>query len=73
MKYSMLEMADYVGSRSGFTKGVAVVLGSGLGSFTEQIQTSTIIPYHAIPNYPQPTVEGHTGEFVIGNFNVVMW
>lgn len=71
MKHSILEMSDYVGSRSGFTHGVAVVLGSGLGGFTEQIQTPIVIPYNAIPNYPQPTVEGHTGEFVIGNYNNV--
>ena len=71
MKYSILEMADYVGSRSGFTNGVAIVLGSGLGDFTEQIQTPIVIPYHAIPNYPQPTVEGHIGEFVIGNYKDV--
>ena len=71
MKYSILEMADYVGSRSGFTSGVAIILGSGLGDFTEQIQTPIVVPYHAIPNYPQPTVEGHTGEFVIGNYKDV--
>lgn len=71
MKYNVLNMSDYVGSRSGFTQGVAIVLGSGLGSFTEQIQTPIVIPYHAIPNYPQPTVEGHTGEFVIGDYNGV--
>ena len=64
-------MADYVGSRSRFTSGVAIVLGSGLGDFTEQIQTPIVIPYHAIPDYPQPTVEGHTGEFVIGNYKDV--
>jgi len=61
-------MSEYVGSRSGFTRGVAIVLGSGLGDFTEQIQTPVVIPYHAIPNYPLPTVEGHTGEFVIGKY-----
>ena len=71
MKYSVLEMADYVGSRSGLTNGVAIVLGSGLGDFTEQIRTPIVIPYHAIPNYPQPAVEGHTGEFVIGNYKDV--
>ncbi len=71
MKYSILDMSEYVGSRSGFTHGVAVVLGSGLGGFTEQIQTPIVIPYNAIPNYPQPTVEGHSGEFVIGNYNNV--
>ncbi|MBU1627539.1 purine-nucleoside phosphorylase [bacterium] len=69
MKYSILEMAEYVGSDSGFTKGVAIILGSGLGSFTEQLKNPIIIKYNAIPNYPQPTVEGHSGEFVIGNYN----
>ncbi len=71
MKYSVSNIADYVGSCSGFTHGVAIVLGSGLGSFTEQIQTPVVISYHAIPNYPQPTVEGHTGEFAIGNYKSV--
>ena len=71
MKYSVLDMAEYVGSRSGFRSGVAIILGSGLGNFTEQIQTPIVIPYHAIPNYPQPTVEGHTGEFVIGKYKSI--
>ncbi|MBU0529285.1 purine-nucleoside phosphorylase [bacterium] len=69
MKHSILEMADYVESCSGFINGVAIVLGSGLGDFTEQLDNPSVIPYHAIPNYPQPTVEGHSGEFVIGNYN----
>ena len=68
MKYSILKIADYVGSRSGFTQGMAIILGSGLGGFTEQIKTPIVISYHAIPNYPQPTVEGHSGEFVIGEY-----
>ena len=69
MQYSVSEMADYVSSRSGFTNGIAIVLGSGLGDFTEQLNNPTVVPYHAIPNYPLPTVEGHSGEFVIGNYN----
>ena len=68
MKYNISNMVDYVGSRSGFTNGVAIVLGSGLGDFTEQLDNPSVIPYHAIPNYPQPTVEGHTGEFIVGNY-----
>jgi purine-nucleoside phosphorylase len=71
MKYSISNMAEYVGSRSGFTHGVAVVLGSGLGDFTEKIRTPIVVPYHVIPNYPQPTVEGHVGEFVIGDYKSV--
>ena len=71
MKYNVPNMAEFVGSRSGFTGGVAVVLGSGLGGFTEKIETPTVIPYSAIPNYPLPTVVGHSGEFIIGNYQDV--
>lgn len=62
-------MAEYVVNRTGFTNGVAIVLGSGLGGFTDQLKNANVIPYHDIPNYPIPTVVGHSGEFVFGNYN----
>jgi purine-nucleoside phosphorylase len=68
MSYNVSEMAEYITSSTGFTKGVAIVLGSGLGRFTENLKNPTVVPYHAIPNYPLPTVLGHSGEFVIGNY-----
>jgi purine-nucleoside phosphorylase len=68
MNYSISNMSEYVVRHSGFTGGVAIVLGSGLGDFTERMQTPIAIPYNAIPDYPLPTVEGHTGEFVIGKY-----
>jgi purine-nucleoside phosphorylase len=47
---------------------VAIVLGSGLGSFVESIsdQTGPIvkIPFADVPHFPQPTVEGHHGNLV---------
>ena len=45
---------------------VAVVLGSGLGFFTERIQHAVSIPYREIPGFPEPTVLGHGGELVAG-------
>ena len=45
---------------------VAVVLGSGLGFFTERIQSAVTIPYRDIPGFPEPTVIGHGGELVAG-------
>lgn len=71
MKYLVSEMAEYVVSRTGFTNGVAIVLGSGLGGFTDQLKNAIVIPYHNIPNYPIPTVEGHSGEFVIGDYGSI--
>jgi purine-nucleoside phosphorylase len=71
MRYNVAEIAGYIASRTGFTDGVAIVLGSGLGGFTEQFENPMAIPYHAITNYPLPTVAGHSGEFVIGNYEDV--
>src|SRR5277367_2666814 len=45
---------------------VAIVLGSGLGSFAERIEQPVSIPYPEIPNFPRPTVEGHSGRLLIG-------
>ena len=45
---------------------VALVLGSGLGDYADTLENSIKIPYAEIPNFPQPTVEGHTGAFVFG-------
>ena len=45
----------------------AVVLGSGLGSFGEEIGEKTVIPYSEIPGFPQSTVEGHSGSLIFGS------
>jgi purine-nucleoside phosphorylase len=45
---------------------IAVVLGSGLGYFTQRIEDAVTIPYRDIPGFPEPTVVGHGGELVAG-------
>ncbi len=45
----------------------AVILGSGLGSFGDEIENPEIIPYSSIPHFPQSTVEGHSGALIFGN------
>jgi purine-nucleoside phosphorylase len=46
---------------------VAVVLGSGLGSFAESVEQPVAIGYEEIPHFPQPTVEGHSGRLLVGS------
>jgi len=48
------------------TPEIAVVLGSGLGAFAEELQDSVIIPYSDIPNFPRSTAVGHAGRLVVG-------
>src|SRR5215813_1596889 len=43
-----------------------VILGTGLGKLTEDIQTDTVIPYEAIPHFPPSTAPSHKGQLVCG-------
>ena len=45
---------------------IALVLGSGLGSFAEELEDAVRIHYSQIPFFPQSTAIGHPGQMVIG-------
>lgn len=63
--------AKFVFSKSKLRPKIALVLGSGLGSYADQFTHSVKIPYAKIPHFPQSTAIGHTGKLVIGNANGV--
>jgi purine-nucleoside phosphorylase len=44
----------------------ALVLGSGLGAFADELEDAEAIPYAEIPGFARPTVEGHAGRLVVG-------
>ena len=58
--------ADYILAKVSLRPTAALILGSGLGDYAETLEESVRIPYSEIPNFPQPTVEGHSGAFVFG-------
>ncbi len=45
---------------------VAVVLGSGLGAFADQLQGGRGLPFSELPGFPKATVPGHKGRLVYG-------
>lgn len=49
-----------------FKPWVALVLGSGLGNYGEQIKISQVLDYHEIEGFPVSTVPGHKGRFLFG-------
>jgi len=63
--------AKYILSKSRLRPKIAVVLGSGLGAFADELAGATRIPYDKIPGFPKPTAEGHAGRLVIGKVHDV--
>ncbi|KGO90263.1 purine-nucleoside phosphorylase [Flavobacterium suncheonense] len=60
------ETVSYIKGKTNFTPEYGVILGSGLGGFTEDIQIEHTLPYNEIPNFPVSTVQGHKGALVFG-------
>lgn len=61
------ESAAFIRSRTSVKPSIALILGSGLGSFADTLTASTSISTADIPNYPKSTVEGHEGRWVFGD------
>ena len=57
---------ECVRKKTDFVPKVAIVLGSGLGDYAEQIRVVTEIPYAEIEGFPVSTVPGHAGKFIFG-------
>ena len=51
----------------GFRPKVAVVLGSGLGGFVEEVKAIATIPYGELEGFPQTSVSSHAGKLVLGH------
>lgn len=60
------ETVSFIKEKTNFIPEYGVILGSGLGSFTDDIQIEFTLPYHEIPNFPVSTVQGHKGALVFG-------
>jgi purine-nucleoside phosphorylase len=58
--------ARTVRARCGEGVRVALVLGSGLGAFADELEDAVAIPYEEIPGFARSTVEGHAGRLVAG-------
>jgi purine-nucleoside phosphorylase len=55
------DIVKEIGKLKPFIPEICIVLGSGLGSFAEKIETIKSIPTASLPNYPGLTVPGHQG------------
>jgi purine-nucleoside phosphorylase len=62
-----LAAADYVRSHTALKPRVGIILGSGLGAFASSVQHAVTLPYALVPHFPKSTVEGHSGNLIVGD------
>ena len=60
------ETVAFIQNKTNFSPEYGVILGSGLGSFVEEITVDFTLPYSEIPNFPVSTVVGHKGALIFG-------
>jgi purine-nucleoside phosphorylase len=58
--------AKFILSKTKLRPKIALVLGSGLGAFADELTDAVGIPYEKIPHFPRSTAVGHAGVLVIG-------
>ncbi len=63
------EASDYIQEMTEIRPRVAIILGTGLGSLTEELKDATSIAYEQIPHFPVSTVVSHAGALHIGMLN----
>ncbi|HTM88624.1 MAG TPA: purine-nucleoside phosphorylase [Terriglobales bacterium] len=61
------QAAQFILTKTKLRPQVAVVLGSGLGAFADDLAEATRVPYQEIPFFPRSTAVGHAGVLAIGN------
>ena len=61
------QAAQFILARTALRPKIAVVLGSGLGAFADELTDAARIPYQEIPSFPRSTAVGHAGVMAIGN------
>ncbi len=60
------ETVSFIKTRSSLKPRVGIILGSGLGSFVKDVEKEQTIPYKDLPHFNPPTVEGHSGNLILG-------
>lgn len=63
--------AELIRSRTSLEPRVAVVLGSGLGEFADELEARVEISYGEMPGWPVSTALGHAGTLALGTIGGV--
>ncbi len=67
----LMGCCECVRKKTDFLPKAAIVLGSGLGDYADNIAVEYELPYSEIDNFPVSTVPGHAGKFIFGYIDKV--
>nr|WP_321221932.1 purine-nucleoside phosphorylase [uncultured Psychroserpens sp.] len=60
------ETAEYLQSKGFESPEIGIILGTGLGQLTNELNVIAEVSYNHIPNFPTATVEFHKGKLIYG-------
>ncbi len=62
----LMRCHENVRKKTDFVPKVAIVLGSGLGDYAEDVRVAYELSYSELEDFPISTVPGHAGKFIFG-------
>lgn len=65
----LLGYVDDIRKVTDFKPEIAIVLGSGLGNFADNIDVEAVVDYKSLPGFPVSTAPGHAGQFIFGTLS----
>src|SRR5450755_2458775 len=63
---NLQQTADFIKKSYPHQPSVGIVLGSGIGNLSSEIDIEYLVDYSSIPDFPVSTVAGHTGQLIFG-------
>jgi purine-nucleoside phosphorylase len=68
LRQNIQQAADFIRSKSPVKPKVGIILGTGMGALSKEVQNATVLDYREIPHFPVSTVESHAGRLHLGTF-----
>jgi purine-nucleoside phosphorylase len=63
---SLQHTADFIKKAYPYEPSIGIVLGSGIGNLSKEIEIEFQVDYASIPDFPVSTVDGHSGHLIFG-------
>jgi purine-nucleoside phosphorylase len=63
---NLQQTADFIKNSYPHEPSIGIVLGSGIGNLTREIEIEFQVDYASIPDFPISTVKGHSGQLIFG-------